>query len=287
MEKVPLIASLVASGFVLLFLLERVIPLRRGTDSLLARLGVNLALTALSFATAALVVRPAIVAVLAGNAESPIGLVHLAPMPGLLRGVLAFLLLDLAFYYWHVANHKIRFLWRFHNVHHLDLDLDVTTGFRFHAGEVALSAVFRVVQISLIGVGLGTLAVYELVFQLNTLFHHSNVRLPIRIERLLNLVLVTPRMHGIHHSWVRRETDSNFSVVLPWWDRLHRTLRLNVPQARLRIGVPGYSRPEDNRFWASFTAPFRRQRDYWRSPDGSPVERDPADLGAATGRLEE
>lgn len=287
MENVPLIISLLVPSFVLLFLLERVVPLRRGTASLLARLGVNLALTALSFATSALVVRPAIVAVLAGNAESPVGLVHLAPMPGFLRGVLAFLLLDLAFYYWHVANHKIPFLWRFHNVHHLDLDLDVTTGFRFHAGEVALSAVFRVVQISLIGVGLGTLAVYELVFHLNTLFHHSNIRLPIRIERLLNLVLVTPRMHGIHHSWVRRETDSNFSVVLPWWDRLHRTLRLNVPQARLRIGVPGYSRPADNRFWASFTAPFRRQRDYWCSPDGSPIERDPADLGAETGRLEE
>jgi sterol desaturase/sphingolipid hydroxylase (fatty acid hydroxylase superfamily) len=116
-------------------------------------------------------------------------------------------------------------------------------------------------------------AIYEIIFQANTLFHHSNVRLPIRIERLLNLVIVTPRMHGIHHSQVRDETNSNYSVVFSWWDRLHRTLGLNIPQSEIVIGVPGYAEAADNSFSNAFLLPFRRQRDYWRRPDGTIVRR--------------
>jgi hypothetical protein len=118
-------------------------------------------------------------------------------------------------------------------------------------------------------------AAYELVFQANTLFHHSNVRLPIRVERLLNRVLVTPRMHGIHHSQVREEADSNYSVVFPWWDRLHRTLGLDIPQVDVVVGVPAYSRPEDNTLSNTLLLPFRHQRDYWLRPDGT-VARRPA-----------
>jgi len=85
---------------------------------------------------------------------------------------------------------------------------------------------------------------------------------------------VTPRMHGIHHSQVEREAMSNYSVLLPWWDLLHRTLRLNVPQRSIEIGVPGYARPDDNRVRTVLAAPFERQRDYWRRADGTAVERD-------------
>ena len=135
-----------------------------------------------------------------------------------------------------------------------------------------MSAAFRVAQVALIGISAPAFAVYELAFQANTLFHHSNVRLPIRFERLLNKVLVTPRMHGIHHSQFQRETNSNYGVVFPWWDRLHRTLGLNIPQADIRIGVPAYSQPEDNRFGNAVLMPFRPQRDYWRGPDGKVME---------------
>ena len=107
-----------------------------------------------------------------------------------------------------------------------------------------------------------------IVFQGNTLSHHSNIKLPIRLERILNLVLVTPRMHGIHHSQRRAQANSNYGIVFPWWDRLHRTLRLNVPQRDLKIGVPAYALSEDNRFNALLTAPFRQQRDYWNPPGG-------------------
>jgi sterol desaturase/sphingolipid hydroxylase (fatty acid hydroxylase superfamily) len=159
----------------------------------------------------------------------------------------------------------------------------VSTGFRFHFGEVLLSTMFSVVQIGATGIPLATFAAYELIFQANTLFHHSNVRLPIRVERFLNRVLVTPRMHGIHHSQVRHETNSNYGVVFCWWDRLHRTLGLNVPQSQIDIGIPGYSRPEDNRFWYTVTMPFRKQRDYWRKPDGTLPQR--AAAQASSSRL--
>lgn len=124
-----------------------------------------------------------------------------------------------------------------------------------------------------IGPSVWAFAVYQLVFQAEVLFQHSNVRLPIEVERLLNKVLVTPRMHGIHHSEVRRETNSNFGTVFPWWDRLHRTLGVNIPQREVVVGIPAYALPEDNKVWNALLMPFRKQRDYWRRPDGTLVER--------------
>jgi len=271
----------------LFFLLERLVPLRTPKSALFGRLIVNLAFSALALAVAALLVRPAVEASFGHLAEQPFGLMHLVALPAAVRGVLAFLLMDLSFYYWHLLNHRVPLLWRFHNVHHADPDLDLTTALRFHFGELALSAGFRIVQILVIGVSPWVYAAYELVFQANTLFHHSNMRLPIRLERAVNRILVTPRMHGIHHSQVRGETNSNYGVVFPWWDRLHRTLGLNVPQSALTMGVPGYSNPEDNRLWRALWLPFRRQRDYWRLPDGSAVERDAAQREADPHRLAE
>jgi sterol desaturase/sphingolipid hydroxylase (fatty acid hydroxylase superfamily) len=282
-----LVVAFVAAAFLVLFLAERVFPLRARTRALAPRLAVNLGLSALSFFVAATVVRPALIQALGWSARQRFGLAHVVDLPPAVRAALAFALLDLAFYYWHRLNHEVPVLWRFHNVHHCDPDLGVSTSFRFHFGEVALSTVFRVVQVTMIGASFPVYAAYEVAFQLNTLFHHSNVRLPIGLERRLNRILVTPRMHGIHHSQVREETSSNYSVVLSWWDLLHRTLRLNVPQARIVIGVPAYSRPEDNRFWPLLTLPFRRQRDYWTRLDGSRVERDPAEVGKDARRLEE
>ena len=254
---------------------------------LLGRLLVNAGVSVTAFAAAGLIVRPTALAVLNWASGQPFGVVHLVAMPVAAQFVLSFLLMDLTFYWWHVANHRVPFLWRFHNVHHIDPDLDVTTAFRFHFGEVALSAAFRAAQISAIGLSGWMFAAYEVVFQANTLFHHSNVRLPIRLERVLNLVLVTPRMHGIHHSQVRDETNSNYSVVFSWWDRLHRTLGLNIPQSAIVIGVPAYSDPADNGLWNALLLPFRRQRDYWRGPDGTAVARDRTALPPGSSTLAE
>ena len=275
------------SLFLILFVLERFVPLRTARHALARRLIVNLCISALAIGAAAALVQPTVTATLRQVSERRFGLIYLVDLPAPVQLVVGFVLMDLMFYYWHRANHKIPFLWRFHNVHHIDPDLDVSTAFRFHFGEVAMSAGFRVVQIALIGVTPLTFAIYELIFQANTLFHHSNVRLPVRVERLLNKILVTPRMHGIHHSEIWCENNSNYSVVFPWWDRLHRTLRLNVPQSRIVIGIPGYAAAADSRLASALLLPFVRQRSYWQSVDGTNVERNPIDIKIPLGTMEE
>jgi sterol desaturase/sphingolipid hydroxylase (fatty acid hydroxylase superfamily) len=257
------VAALFAFGTVL-FALERVRPLRRPSRPLLPRLGVNAAVTALAMLTAGIAVRPVSAGLVGSATVERFGFLRLLALPAPLTMAAAFLLLDLSFYYWHRANHRWPLLWRFHNVHHVDPDLDVSTALRFHFGEVALSAAFRALQVLLIGPTTAAYLAYEIVFQANTLFHHSNVRLPLRLERGLGWVLVSPRMHGIHHSDVRGETNSNYSVVFPWWDRLHATLVLGVPQRAITVGVPGYAAPEDNHLRSLLALPFRAQRDYWR-----------------------
>ena len=268
-----LATALVLSGlFVILLICERWVPLRKARQGLARRLLVNLSISALAIGTAAAVVEPAGATALQYVSNRGFGLLSWIDFPAAVRFTIGFLLLDLTFYYWHLANHKISLLWRFHNVHHIDRDLDVSTAFRFHFGEVAMSAGFRVAQILLLGVSPVNFAIYELLFQANTLFHHSNVRLPLMVERGLNLILVTPRMHGIHHSEIRSENNSNFSVVFPWWDRLHRTLRLNVPQSQIVIGIPGYAEIADSKLGEALLMPFKRQHDYWRRADETIAE---------------
>jgi len=276
-----LATALVQGGlFVILFICERWVPLRQARQGLARRLMVNLSISALAIGTAAALVEPASAIALEYISNRGFGLLSWIEFPAAVRFVAGFVLLDLTFYYWHLANHKFSFLWRFHNVHHIDRDLDVSTAFRFHFGEVAMSAGFRVAQILLLGVSPVNFAIYELVFQANTLFQHSNVRLPLMAERWLNLILVTPRMHGIHHSEIRPENNSNFSVVFPWWDRLHRTLRLNIPQSQIVIGIPGYAAITDGRLGEALLMPFTRQRDYWRRADGKIAERSDAGIEA-------
>ena len=264
----PHLVYVVPSAFLVLFLLERLCPLRRAKGRLGSRLLVNAVVSALAIAAGLTLVGPAAMAVLALVTEREWSLASLVSESRVVQAVLGFALLDLSFYYWHRANHSWPFLWRFHNAHHIDPDLDVSTSVRFHFVEIGFSAAFRALQAMVIGGDPWVFVAYETAFQLNTLFQHSNVRLPIAVERALVLVLVTPRMHGIHHSKHFDETNSNWSSVFSFWDRLHGTLRLDVPQSAIDIGIAGYSRPDDNKVAAVLAMPFREQRDYWRGPGG-------------------
>jgi len=275
-----LLAVAVPATLVLLFVAEHVRPLREARAPLARRLPVNLLLAGLTLALSGLLVQP--VALWLAGRPLP-GLLPL--LPPVLRPVVGFLLLDLTFYWWHRANHTVGLLWRFHAAHHGDPDMDVTTAIRFHPGEIVLSLGFRVAQVAVLGASLGLWAAYELVFQLAVLLHHSNLRLPLGLERALNLVLVTPRMHGIHHSEVRAEANTNFATVLPWWDRVHGTLRLNVPQAALTIGLPALDAARDNAWVAVLAQPFSSARSLWLRRDGSSPHRDPAVLDRPPARL--
>jgi sterol desaturase/sphingolipid hydroxylase (fatty acid hydroxylase superfamily) len=257
-----------AVWFGLLFAAERLRPLRRQTQRAASRWGLNAAAVALALGTSGLAVIPLTAAALNWSQRTGFGLLHSAGLPAPAAFAAAILLLDLSFYYWHRLNHALPILWRFHNVHHIDPDLDTTTAFRFHFGEIALSAGFRGIQIVLIGPGMSAYAAYQALFVAGTVFHHSNLRLPASLERALNRAIVTPRMHGIHHSAIRDETNSNYSTVFRWWDSLHRSLRLNVSQDSIHIGVAGYTRQRDNSIRSILWLPFMRQRAYWKTPDG-------------------
>ncbi len=248
-----------AFGVVLgaLFVAERRRPLRRQKEPGLERVGRNLAIGLTAGATTAISEFPLVGPVQRLSERWRLGLLRRLPVPRALRVILGFLLLDYTLYLWHWINHRSSFLWRFHAVHHVDRDLDSTTGVRFHFGELAMAAVFRAMQVALLGVDRGTLRLWQQLLVLSVVFHHSNLELPIETEQLLNAIVVTPRMHGIHHSTRLDETNANFSSLLSCWDRLHRSLRLDVPQGAVTIGVAGFSELEDVTLERSLTLPFR------------------------------
>jgi sterol desaturase/sphingolipid hydroxylase (fatty acid hydroxylase superfamily) len=254
--------------FLALLGVETLRPLRSLKRHRARRWAINFSLTGLAFVCGMLTVRPVALWTAVWTQSRSLGLLPALPLPSWARFALGFLLMDLTFYYWHRLNHTRPLLWRFHNVHHVDPDLDVTTSFRFHFGEVLYSTLFRLVQVGATGVSPFTYLAYELAFNAATMFQHSNLRLPLSLECPLNWLLVTPRMHGIHHSVVGVETNSNYSVIFSSWDRLNRSIRLNIPQADIIIGVPGYLLPSDDRLWRLLIMPLARQRPYWRWPSG-------------------
>lgn len=260
--------------FVLLFAVESLSPLRPFTRPRIRRVILNFVFSLISAAVGMLVVRLAGIGTAKWATGHEFGLLNALGISGPASLIVGFLLMDLSFYYWHRANHAVAFLWRFHNVHHTDPDLDVSTAFRFHFVEILYSSLFRVIQVSVIGVSVQLYIVYELFFTLETMFHHSDVRLPIQIERLMNKIIVTPRMHGLHHSFYRTETNSNYGVIFSVWDRIHRSLRLNVAQSAVQIGVPAYQNSQDNSFSSLIVMPFKAQRKYWESGEAKYYKRE-------------
>jgi sterol desaturase/sphingolipid hydroxylase (fatty acid hydroxylase superfamily) len=247
-----------------LLLLETRHPLRRRTRPRPERWLRNVALATPSLPAMRLTLLPAMVGLT--QAVAPRRLV-LARLPDPLRLALELLALDYLAYAWHRLLHA-PLLWRLHRVHHNDLDMDLTTAWRFHFGEMLASIPVRAGLPALLGVRPATVLSYEAVFEACTAFHHSNWRLPFGVERLLAQVLVTPRAHGIHHSVVREQTQSNFGVVLMLWDALHRTRRLNVPQQSVTIGVPAYPHAATQTVAHLLALPLA-PLDAWARPDGT------------------
>jgi sterol desaturase/sphingolipid hydroxylase (fatty acid hydroxylase superfamily) len=256
-----------AGAFVVLACLETWRPLRVATRGKARRWGRNLATGALAAAVVAPLQSLLVAPVVAACAERRIGMLHWlasstwrepSRLPRWVEIAVAVLLLDWTLWLWHRANHRIPFLWRFHLVHHVDPDLDASTGLRFHFGEMALSVPYRALQIAVIGAPASAVTLWTAALFVSIFFHHSNWRLPIGLERGLVRVLVTPRMHGIHHSTIKAERDTNYSSLLSVWDRLHGTLLLGVPQQEIRIGVPELLEAKDGTIGRITALPFGR-----------------------------
>ena len=175
------------------------------------------------------------------------GLFNIVPIPAWLAIPGAVLLLDLTLYGQHVVFHAVPFLWRLHRMHHADLEFDVTTGLRFHPGEIAVSMLIKLAAVVVLGLAPIAVLIFEVVLNATSMFNHGNVLLPAQIDRVLRLFVVTPDMHRIHHSIDRRETDSNFGFNVPWWDRLFGTYRAQpaLGHDRMTLGIDRFREPRE------------------------------------------
>ncbi len=261
-------APLVIGAFVLLVWLERCRPLRKRVEPGLGHYVTNCVMAGLGALTTVAIETPLIQPLARLVEERHLGILGMFHLRGVVAVVVVLILMDYTFYVWHVLLHRVPLLWRFHVVHHADRDLDTSTALRFHFGELLLSVPWRAAQVLVIGLSPFTFSLWQVWFVLCVMFHHSNLRLPGQWDRWITRLLVTPRMHGVHHSNIADETNSNWSSGLTVWDRLHGTFRLNIPQEALEIGVPAYHDAKAVALPAIVAMPFGEQPDYWRFPDG-------------------
>ncbi len=187
------------------------------------------------------------------------GLFNWLSLPAGLATLLSVLLLDLAIYLQHVLFHAVPVLWRLHRMHHADLDIDVTTGVRFHPIEIVLSMLIKFAVVAAIGATAVAVLVFEVLLNATSMFNHSNVRMPPAVDRVARWLVVTPDMHRVHHSIIRAETDSNFGFNFPWWDRLFRTYRPQPAEGHLgmTIGINAFRDPGELRLDRMLVQPFR------------------------------
>jgi len=188
------------------------------------------------------------------------GLFNVTDLPRVLEIGLAILILDLAIWLQHLITHKIPVLWRLHRVHHADRDMDVTTAVRFHPVEIALSMLLKIGLIYLLGPSAVAVVLFEIILNGTAMFNHSNLRLPLPVDRILRRVLVTPDMHRVHHSTLRTEHDSNYGFALSIWDRLFGTYVAQPAEGHDEMNV-GLHWQDDRpaRLGWSLLLPFKRQ----------------------------
>ena len=266
-------SAAIALAFLCFTAMEVIFPLRRSVEPKLRRMVRNLTLGGVSYAVMTLTQAPLLTPLATWVEQRNIGLLGFVRLPRAAEIAIALLLLDYTLWIWHWLNHKVPFFWRFHLVHHVDRDLDSSTALRFHFGELLLSIGYRALQIVVIGADVTALWIWQTILFVSILFHHSNMRLPERLDRALVRLLVTPRMHGIHHSDRIEETNSNWSSILTVWDFLHRTMRLDVPQESITVGVPAFEEAREVTIGKLLLLPFRKRRDDWFP--GRPVSQSP------------
>jgi len=247
---------LLIGAFALLYIIERRRPLRKQIESPEIGTGRNIAIASAAAIVMNFGEKPVADKLTRLVEENRFGILKILSLPKFLETFLAIILLDYTLYLWHVLTHKSKFLWRFHQVHHADLDLRVSTAIRFHFGEILISILFRSVQIMFIGVSPTAFNIWQTALLLSVFFHHSNVRLSARLEKTLQKIIATPRLHGIHHSNVERERDSNWSSGLTIWDFLHGTYQNDIPQSEITIGLKEYEAVQEIGLAKMLVTPF-------------------------------
>jgi len=191
--------------------------------------------------------------------ENNFGILNQLNIPTIYTYLIAILLIDSWQYVWHRMNHVIPLLWKFHQVHHSDKEMDASTGLRFHPIEIIYSNTIRIAIIPLAGIQLEHLIAYEIILLPVILFHHSNIKINENLDKLLRIIIVTPHMHRLHHSDIQKETDSNYSSIFSIWDRLFNSFTMRSIENEFALGLgEKYSAKEWNSFKGMMAIPFRK-----------------------------
>jgi sterol desaturase/sphingolipid hydroxylase (fatty acid hydroxylase superfamily) len=245
-------------GLFFFLLLEVLLPYRPGSVSKVKRWMNNLSLTLFNSILINLIFSAAMVSTATYVEMNQLGILNLVQAPLWIEILFTVAFMDFMLYIWHLLNHVVPFLWRFHRVHHTDLNMDVSTATRFHIGELAISAVIKISLIFFLGANFLGLLIFECAVVLCAQFHHSSLQVPQWFETIFWIFFVPPSMHRIHHSVIIRERNSNYGTIFSLWDRFLGTLITRVDQAKIRIGVGAYPDPKKLNFHQLLVMPFTR-----------------------------
>ncbi len=254
--------SIFLGVLVLMLVLESLIPRHPTVDSKPRRLAINFSLTGFNVLLVRLLPAGAAVGTATYAGEHGWGLLNYLDWPVALEMAVGIVFLDLMIYLQHVLLHMVPFFWRFHKVHHSDLDLDVSSGFRFHPVEILASMIYKMGLVAALGPSVMTVVVFEAILSGMAQFTHSNIKLPLGLDRTLRWLFVTPDMHRIHHSVEVDETNSNYGFNISIWDRLLGTYIQDgrKPQPEIVIGIPEFRTPEQVSLLKLVLMPFRGTR---------------------------
>ncbi len=247
--------------FALLALSEWLKPRRKLTASKSHRWFTNIAIVLLDSLLVRLIFPAAAVGVALWAGAQGYGLFNVIGVPLWLAIVVSFLALDFAVWFSHVLSHKVPMFWRFHRMHHSDRDIDVTTAIRFHPIEIVLSMLWKVAWVIALGAPAVAVILFEIALNGTAMFNHSNWKLPLGLDRVLRLFVVTPDMHRVHHSSINRETDSNYGFNMPWWDRIFGTY-IDQPELGhdgMEIGLAEWQDERPTKLGWSLSVPFLKQ----------------------------
>ena len=252
-----LIRFLLFWGVLLFFLsLELLVPYRPSSVSKIKRWINNLALTLFNSILINLIFSTAIVLTATYMQTYKMGVLNMVQAPSWLKILVTVAFMDFMLYVWHLLNHEMPLLWRFHRIHHSDLNMDVSTATRFHIGELTISAVIKLSLILFLGASPMGVLIFESVLVLCAQFHHSSLKVPEWFETFWWILFVPPSMHRIHHSVIIKERDTNYGTIFSLWDRFLGTLLTNVDQAKICIGVGAYQEPDKLNFHQLLAMPF-------------------------------
>jgi len=246
-------------GLIVFCVAELVKPYRRPTVSRTRRWAENLGLTLFNNFFLALMAALVIVPVLVLVEQKKLGVLNMVDLPYWAKMIIGVLFLDLMLYVWHLLTHELPFMWRFHRVHHADLNMDVSTATRFHLGELFISLFITAWHIMFLGIDLFMLLTFQSLVLVTSQFHHSSVSVPAWFEKYFYILFVPPSMHRIHHSVKIRERNTNYGTILSIWDRMFGTLVTDVEQEGIVIGVGAYMKsPEKLTFGGLLAMPFTK-----------------------------